>query len=1162
MTFEEILDATMRLLESRKRITYGALKRQFSLDDEFLEDLKAELIKARRVAVDEGGEVLVWTGRDDTTPSPITERGNIPNPSREGQVTHQVRPSAQAERRQLTVMFCDLVGSTALSERLDPEDLREVIEAYQETCDHVIQGFEGTIMQFQGDGILVYFGHPIAHEDDAQRGILAALGILNELPNLNNRLWQVCDVELSLRVGIHTGLVVVGEMGKAGWLQTMALGETPNVASRIQNLAAPNTIVISEATLKLVKGFFTIHALGDYPIKGISQPINLWRVLGKSGVKSRFEAAGSGLTPLVGRENEIEGLLKGWERVKDAIGQVVLVKGEAGIGKTRLVEELKDRLRHENPMRQEYRCSPFYQNTALYPVTNLLGQWLHLEQEDAADAKLRKLERALNGPKNDHPKAEAVALLANLLSVPLDKRYLPLNLTPETQRQRTLEVLRDLLLETSPGRPGLFLVEDLHWVDPTTLDWLTMVINHAATAGVLVILTFRPDFEPPWADQPNVEKISLNRLNGIQVGAVVQGVTGGKPLPREITEQVVSRTDGVPLFVEELTKSLLESGLLRQGEHEYELVGSLPSMTIPATLQDSLMARLDRLATAKPVAQLGATLGREFSYELLHAVSPLGETTLQHELTRLEEAELVYRQGLLPQATYMFKHALIQEVAYESLLKSARREVHHHIAEVLENRFPSTAESEPELLAHHYTKAARPDRAIPYWQQAGQRALKRSANPEAISHLTQGLTLLQTLPEGPERDQKELAMQLGLSPAYMITKGWGAVEVEQCSKRAQVLSQKLGDGQSLYASTWGLCFNYFLRGQLNDSLKTAEEVFRMAYATDNPVLHVGAHHAVGYSYQYRGDFTKSREHAEKGIALFNLDQERAIVDLFQLSSTVPLHSFLGGGKWMLGYPEQGLAHIGQAVALAQTLQHPPSIAFAYGTGCFAYHSARDFEWVEHASAKVLELAEKEVFQLWDTIALTYHGWAIGMKGRIKDGIEEIEKGLEKFRLTGTRVMLPDVMTMLGELLWQAGRIEEALAALDEGIREATHSDRNEHFMEPELYRLKAEIFKQCAEVEDHPENAAQLFKDAEDSFQDALDLTRKQRARMLEIRAAVGLGRLWQRQGKPQEALQILEQLYNSFTEGFDTEDLREAHILIEELRESPCHSRIKVQAD
>jgi tetratricopeptide (TPR) repeat protein len=690
-----------------------------------------------------------------------------------------------------------------------------------------------------------------------------------------------------------------------------------------------------------------------------------------------------------------------------------------------------------------------------------------------------------------------------------------------------------------------------------------MVISQVAKARVLLLLTSRPEFEPAWSGRPNLDTIPLNRLSGIQVGAVATGVAGGKTLPREVTDQVVKRTDGVPLFIEELTKSLLESGLLQQREHEYELARSLPSMTIPTTLQDSLMARLDRLSTAKPVAQLGATLGREFSYKLLHAVSPLQDTTLQNELTRLEEAELVYRDGPLPEARYMFKHALIQEAAYESLLKGTRREYHHHIAEVLETQFPSTTESEPELLAHHYTNAALAERAIPYWMHAGQQALKRSANPEAISHLTNGLELLHMLPEDSERDRLELAMQVGLNPAYMITKGWGAAEVEKVSKRAQELSKKLGDGQSLYAATWGLCFNYFLRGQMNDSLETGKEVLGMAYATDNPILHVGAHHAIGYSYHYRGDFTKALEHAEKGISLFNLEQERAIVGLFQLSSTVALHEFCGGSLWMLGYPEKGLRHIGQAVALAKVLEHPPSIAFAYGIGCFAYHPARDFDWVENASAKVLELAEREVFQLWDTIALIYHGWAIAMKGRIEEGIEEIERGLEKFRPTGTRICLPDMMTMRGEVLWKAGRIEEALDALDEGIREATHPDRNEHFMEPELYRIQAEILKQRGEAEVQVELAANDLKNAEVNFLKALKLSHDQKALMLEIRAAVGLVRLWNQNGKQQdtlesletlynsqEALEILEKLYNSFTEGFDTDDLLEAHTLIEQLRE------------
>ena len=1149
MTFDEILSATLEMLKRRKRLTYRAIKRQFGLDNDFLEDLKTEIIQGQRVAIDEGGELLVWTGDADTTPVPPQKQG-----------ADQIQLASQAERRQLTLMFSDVVGSTILSQRLDPEELLKVVKEYRKTCEEIILQFEGTIQQFMGDGVLVYFGYPVAHENDAQRAVLAALGIIDELPNLNRRLQEICGVELSLRVGIHTGLVVVGELEGGNRMEPTALGETPNLAARIQDLTKPNTVVISEATHNLIKGLFDTQDLGEYDIKGISKTIRLWQVIKKSLAQTRLEVVGTRLTLLVGRDHEIEQLLERWGRVKDGIGQAVLLKGEAGIGKTRLVEELKERVGHEDLVLQEYRCSPFYQNTALYPVIHRLGRWLHLEQENSTAAKFRKLESAF---KEYRVKAEGIALLANLLSVPLDNTYTPLELTPETQRQRTLEVLRDLLFERSTHRPVLVVVEDLHWVDPTTLDWLTMVISQVAKARVLLLLTSRPEFEPAWTDRPNLHTMTLNRLSEIQVGAVATGVAGGKTLPREVTDQVVKRTDGVPLFIEELTKSLLESGLLQQREHEYELARSLPSMTIPTTLQDSLMARLDRLSTAKPVAQLGATLGREFSYKLLHAVSQLQDAILQNELTRLEEAELVYRDGRIPEARYVFKHALIQEAAYESLLKGTRREYHHHIAEVLETQFPSTTESEPELLAHHYTNAALAERAIPYWMQAGQQALKRSANPEAISHLTNGLELLHMLPEGIERDRLELAMQVGLNPAYMITKGWGAPEVETVSKRAQELSKKLGDGQSLYAATWGLCFNYFLRGQMNASLETGKEVLQMAYSTDNPILHVGAHHAIGYSYHYRGDFTKALEHAEKGISLFNIEQERAIVGLFQLSSTVALHEFCGGSLWMLGYPEKGLKHIEQAVALAKMLEHPPSIAFGYGIGCFAYHPARDFNWVENASEKVLELAEKEVFQLWDTIALIYHGWAIAMKGRIEEGIKEIDRGLEKFRPTGTRICLPDMMTMRGEVLWKAGRIEEALDALDEGIREATHPDRNEHFMEPELYRLKAEILMQHGEAAPHSDRTANDLEQAEGNFLKALKLAHDQKARMLEIRAAVGLVRLWNHYGKQQNPLDslenfynskdplvILEKLYNSFTEGFDTEDLQQAHTLIEQLRD------------
>ncbi len=1176
MTFIEILDATKKLLERRKRLTYGALKREFDLDDGYLEDLKTEIIQGQRFAREEGG-VLVWTGSSETTPVLFKEHGEI-----------------LSSKRQLTVMFCDVVNFTRLSQTLDTEDQKKVVDEYHNHCAQAVSRFGGMIAQNLGDGVMAYFGHPVAHEDNALRGVYAALKILEELPNLNNSLKQFGVDDLRLRIGIDTGKVVVGKVGTGDSQKILAIGETPNVAARIQDRTEPNTVVISEETHSLVNGYFETSEPEPHELKGISRSINLRRVIGKSGVKSRLEALGSRLTPLVGRDGEIELLLNRWARVKDGMGQVVMISGDPGIGKSRLVDELKQRLKREKHSLQEYRCSPFYQNTALYPIVNLLEQKLHLGEEDTDDAKLRRLKDAL---KKYGFNEEAVALLAKLLSVPIDT---PLKFTPETQMQETLKVLVALLLETSPSRPLLLIVEDLHWIDPTTLAWLTMVVNQSPKARVLVVLTFRtkePDrnrkeyaFNPPWEARPNLDAIPLQGLTNKQVIAMAQGVVEGKTLPTEVNKHLINNTDGVPLFVEELTKSLMESGVLQPLEKGYELSGTL-SEEIPSTLQDLLMARLDRLSTAKQVAQLGATLGREFSFELLEAVSTVKGTTLRNELTRLEDAGLLFKQGLSPQATYIFKHALIEKAAYESLLKDSRREFHQQIAEVLKDQFSSTAESEPELLAYHYTHAGLPKWAIPKWKEAGDRALIRSANSEAIGHLTQGLDLLEGLPESPERDKMELAMQLGLGQAYSITKGWGSEEVTKACQRAIPLAQKLLDqavraqksedvtshGQSLYAATWFLCFNYFLRGQMNDSLKKGKEVLQMAKATDNSLLWVGAHHAIGYSYHYQGQFTEAQKHAEQGISRFNLKQERIIIQMFQLSSTVALHEFCGSSKWMLGEPVSGLAEIEKAVALAEELGHPPSIAFAYGIGCFAYHSARNFEWVENASAKVLELAEKEVFQLWDTIALIYHGWAIAKKGRIEEGIDEIERGLEKFRPTGTKICLPDMMTMRGEVLWMAGRTQDALDALDEGIREATDPDRNEHFMEPELYRLKAEILKQRAEAEARTENAAPDFTKAEDYFKRALSTASNQKALMLGIRAAVGLVRLSKLQRKQQEALQILEKLYNSLKKEVKQEaqklyhslkkevkqevreekgkkmvDLVDALALIEELRESP----------
>jgi len=648
------------------------------------------------------------------------------------------------------VLFCDLVGSTALSAQLDPEELREVVRAYQDTCAKVIARFEGYIAQYLGDGLLVYFGYPLAHEDDAQRAVRAGLGMIDAMGQLTTRLGQEGlrpaptqsrqrGVHLAMRLGIHTGLVVVGEVGGGTRQEQLALGETPNLAARLQGIAAPNTLVISATTFQLLGGFFACQPLGTPLLKGQAQPLAVYRVLYESMARSRLEAAGStGWTPLVGREQEIGLLVERWTQVKEGVGQVVLLSGEAGIGKSRLVQVLKEHVSTEpQAWLTPCQCSPYYQNTALYPMIDLLERVaLRFEREESPQQKVGKLEGFL--VQYGLPLAEAVPLFATLLSLPLPADYAPLTISPEQQKQQTLHALLTILLRIAAQQPVLFVMEDLHWVDPTTLELLSLLVDQGPTTRILSLFTCRPDFSPPWTGRAHLTQVTVPRLPRRQAVEVIRQVAHGKALPPEVVEQIVAKTDGVPLFVEELTKMVLEAGLLQEWDERYELTSPLPPLAIPATLHDSLMARLDRLATVKGLAQLGATLGREFSYELLRAVSPWDEATVQRGLHQLVEAEFLYQQGLPPQTTYVFKHALIQEAAYQSLLKSTRQLYHQRIAQVLAERFPEIATTQPELLAHHYTAAELHAQAVTYWQRAGDQASKRSAYVEAISHLTQG----------------------------------------------------------------------------------------------------------------------------------------------------------------------------------------------------------------------------------------------------------------------------------------------------------------------------------------------------------------------------------------------------------------------------------------
>jgi TOMM system kinase/cyclase fusion protein len=1061
-----------------------------------------------------------------------------PLPSLDPQLGPPEHASSDGERRQLTVMFCDLVGSTALSEQLDPEELREVVRAYQATCAKVIARFEGHIAQYLGDGLLVYFGYPRAHEDDAQRAVRAGLGMVEAMAQLNAHLVQERGLQLAVRLGIHTGLVVVGEIGGGIRQEQLALGETPNLAARLQRLAAPNTVVISAATLPLLGGFFACQSLGRHRLKGFAQPMEVYEVLYESIARSRLEAAGSAsLTPLVGREQEIGLLRERWAQVTDGFGQVVLLSGEAGIGKSRLVQVLMEHMAAEpQAWLTPCQCSPYYQNTALYPLIDLLERVvLRFDREEAPPQKLGKLEGFL--VQYGLPLAEAVPLFATLLSLPLPADYAPLPVSPERQKQQTLHALLTILLRIAAQQPVLFVMEDLHWVDPSTLEWLSLLVDQGPTARILTLLTFRPDFSPPWTGRSHLTQVTLPRLPRRQAAEMTGRVAHSKALPPEVVEQVVAKTDGVPLFVEELTKMVLESGLLQEREDRYELVGPLPPLAIPATLHDSLMARLDRLATVKALAQLGATLGREFAYELLQTVSPWGEDALRRGLHQLVEAEFLYQQGLPPQATYRFKHALIQDAAYQSLLKSTRQQYHQRIAEVLEGRFPEVAATQPEWLAHHYTEAGLAEHAIPYWQRAGEHARERSAPLEAIRHFTTGIALLQTLPETPARTQHAVTLHLALGAALQMAKGIAAPEVEQAYTQAYALCQQVGETPALVPVLFGLWRFYLNRAQLPTARELGDTLLRLARRADDPALAVLAHDALGETWFHLGALPAACQHLEEAIARDTPDQRRVPAFRLGLDPGVACRAHAAATLWVLGYPAQALARVHEALALAYELSHPYSLAWARCWAAIVSQWRRDVPAVhEHAEAAVA-LSTAQGFSLVVARGTSLRGWALALQGQGEAGLAQLRQGIAAERATGAALNVPYLCTMLADVAAHLGHPADGLQALGEA--HTLVEQHEERLWEAEVCRLRGVVLLR---------QPGTPPAEAEACFQRALDVARRQEAKALELRAAMSLSRLWQQQGKCAEAYDLLTPIYGWFTEGFDTADLQEAKALLQEL--------------
>lgn len=1042
-----------------------------------------------------------------------------------------------AERRQLTVMFCDLVGSTALSEQLDPEDLREVMLAYRDVCAKVINRFEGYIAQFLGDGLLVYFGYPVAHEDDAHRAVRAGLGIVEAIKNLNPALEKERDVKLAVRLGIHTGLVVAGDMSTGDQLQPKAVvGETPNVAARVQSLAEPDSIVISQATHRLVQGYFECRSQGAHTLKGISKPVEVFQVVSESAARTRLDvAAATGFTPLVGREKEWDALVSLWEQAKNGSGRVALLSGEAGIGKSRLVHKLKEQAAQEPGIwLTPCQCLSYYQNSALYPIIDLLERFvLGFEREDTHLQKLSKLEGWLVQYGFSLP--EVTPLFASLLSIPLSESYPALNLTPEQIKQKTFQSLLTVLLKRAELQPLLFVMEDLHWADSSTLELLSQLIDQAPAARICLLLTFRPEFTPTWEMRSYVTHFSLNRLPQDQTEAMIGRLTQGKALPTEVLKDLVLKTDGVPLFVEELTKMVLESGLLKEQESRFELSGPLPPFSIPTTLQDSLLARLDKLATVKDVLQLAATIGQEFSYGVLQMVSQLDDLALQYELSRLVGAELLYQSGFPPEARYVFKHALIQDAAYQQQLKSKRQISHQRIAQVLEREFTDTVETQPELVAHHYTEAGFIEQALPYWLKAGRRAMERSANVEAISHLSRGIELLKKLEETPERLQQELEFLTTLGPALQALKGFGAPEVRQTYSRAQELTQEVGETPQLFPAMWGVWYFYAIHPEEKKAKALGEQLVTLAMNLQDPTLLLVAYRSLGASLFAYGEPAQALECLRQGIALYDVQKHRSLAYVYGQDIGVVCRGWVTWSLLPLGYPEQAEAMALEAIEMARELSHPLTLSYALAVGSFLYLFLQERERARELAQENFKLSGDQGFVYFYTHSAMILG-VLADTDQIEQGIMQTRGGMAGLKAAGAALLLPVYQTRLAKILARLGKIEDGLAVVDEGLALIERGD--EHIWEADLYRTKGDLLLVQGADESNVESC----------YQQALRIARQQNAKTYELRAVISLSRLWQKQGKTEEACTMLAEIYNWFTEGFDTVDLKEAKALLESL--------------
>ncbi len=1046
-------------------------------------------------------------------------------------------PEQAAELRQLTLLFCGLADATPLSERLEPEELREVLREVQAAAEEVVGRFDGHVAQVLGDGLLAYFGYPRAHEDDARRAVRAGLGLVEAVLAASGRLERSRGLRLAVRIGIHTGPVVTGGIGGSESREDLVLGQTPNLAARIRDLAMPNEVVLSAATYELVHGFFAARSLGAHKLKGISQPIEAFRVLEDSGISGRFEVELSqGMTPLVGRDDDLARLRGCFEQARDSGGQTVLVVGEAGIGKSRLVHGFRKSLALDPHGWWVCRCSPYTQHSAFHPIADLVGELLEVRRE--ADDKLGELERGLAGL--GLPLAEAVPLFAGLLSLPLGDRYPPLSLEPQRRKERLFELLLTFLVRTAADRPMVFVVEDLHWIDPTTLQFLELMVSRAAELPLLALLTCRPSFSAPWPRVAHFTELTLEPLAEAQARAVIAQQTAGGSLPEAVVEALVEKADGVPLFVEELTRTVLESDLLHRVGGGWTWSGDPDFLAIPTTLQDSLTARLDRLGGAKELAQLAAVLGRKLGYGLLHAVSRLDEPVLEEGLRRLVTAGILEQGGTPPRAAYTFRHALIQDAAYGSLLPSTRRRFHRRAARALPEVSPDLVARRPELLARHLSAAGLGLEAARRWLEAGRLALARSGQLEAIAELEKGLAALAALEPSAQRDRREIELQHTLGMAWAAVRGFPAPEAEQAYGRAFELCQRRADAPQLVWVLHGLWAVYFTRSSFARALRLGERMLELAEGWDDPDLLLMARFALGATLFHMGRLEAAQQHLERGLALSTGERDPGEGLLAIADQRVSAGSYAALVLWMRGFPDRAAEHSREAVARARRLGHPFSLCYALSFAAWLHVYRREDGTVRELAAELLTLAEEQGFFLaeWGDFFLDQADDSGRPKTRREhEPLRMMRRASETHTGLGLTLGQTAIFSLMAERLVAEGDVEKAQGAVMLGL--AAVRSTGEAYWQGELHRLRGELLLAGGQGGE---------EQAEAAFDEALELARRQGARSLELRATVSLSRLWQQQGKRQQARERLAAVVDAFTEGYDTADLQQARSLLEAL--------------